>query len=117
MSVPRVLILTGDTAESLEVMHPYQRLTEEGYEEARPARRNCALLCTTSSEGMTPTCSEIMRGTFLSQLQATPSAYRLRFQRRSPSRRSRKYPLNSRIVPTLPQLARVRDSARCRSGY
>ena len=30
--------------------------------------------------------SEIMRRTFLSQLQVTPSAYRLRFQRRSPSR-------------------------------
>jgi hypothetical protein len=28
--------------------------------------------------------SEIMRRTFLSQLQVTPSAYRLRFQRRSP---------------------------------
>ena len=33
--------------------------------------------------------SEIMRRTFLSQLQVTPSAYRLRFQRRSPSRTSR----------------------------
>jgi transcriptional regulator GlxA family with amidase domain len=33
--------------------------------------------------------SEIMRRTFLSQLQVTPSAYRLRFQRRSPSRSSR----------------------------
>ena len=28
----KVLILTGDAAESLEVMYPYQRLTEEGYE-------------------------------------------------------------------------------------
>jgi transcriptional regulator GlxA family with amidase domain len=33
--------------------------------------------------------SEIMRRTFLSQLQVTPSAYRLRFQRHSPSRTSR----------------------------
>jgi transcriptional regulator GlxA family with amidase domain len=32
--------------------------------------------------------SEIMRRTFLSQLQITPSAYRLLFQRRSPSRTS-----------------------------
>src|ERR1700733_13715386 len=32
--------------------------------------------------------SEIMRRTFLSQLRVTPSAYRLRFQRRSPSRTS-----------------------------
>jgi Bacterial regulatory helix-turn-helix proteins, AraC family len=32
--------------------------------------------------------SEIMRRTFLSQLQVTPSAYRLRFQRRNPSRTS-----------------------------
>jgi len=28
----RVLILAGDAAESLEVMYPYQRLLEEGYE-------------------------------------------------------------------------------------
>ena len=32
MSTPQVLILTGDAAESLEVMYPYQRLKEEGYE-------------------------------------------------------------------------------------
>ena len=30
--MPTVLILTGDAAESLEVMYPYQRLLEEGYE-------------------------------------------------------------------------------------
>jgi protease I len=37
----RVLILTGDAAESLEVMYPYQRLLEEGYEVhiAAPAKR------------------------------------------------------------------------------
>jgi protease I len=28
----KVLVLTGDAAESLEVMYPYQRLLEEGYE-------------------------------------------------------------------------------------
>jgi protease I len=28
----KILILTGDAAESLEVMYPYQRLREEGYE-------------------------------------------------------------------------------------
>ena len=32
MAKPKVLILTGDAAESLEVMYPYQRLLEEGYE-------------------------------------------------------------------------------------
>ena len=32
MAKPRVLILTGDAAESLEVMYPYQRLLEEGYD-------------------------------------------------------------------------------------
>jgi protease I len=32
MPAPKVLILTGDAAESLEVMYPYQRLKEEGYE-------------------------------------------------------------------------------------
>jgi protease I len=29
---PKILILTGDAGESLEVMYPYQRLLEEGYE-------------------------------------------------------------------------------------
>jgi protease I len=32
MRKPKVLILTGDAAESLEVLYPYQRLIEEGYE-------------------------------------------------------------------------------------
>ena len=32
MPKARILILTGDAAESLEVMYPYQRLKEEGYE-------------------------------------------------------------------------------------
>src|SRR5277367_4660303 len=32
MSTPKILILTGDAAESLEVMYPYQRLREEGYD-------------------------------------------------------------------------------------
>jgi protease I len=30
--MPKILMLTGDAAESLEVMYPYQRLLEEGYE-------------------------------------------------------------------------------------
>jgi protease I len=30
--MPKVLILTGDAGESLEVLYPYQRLIEEGYE-------------------------------------------------------------------------------------
>lgn len=29
---PKILIVTGDAAESLDVMYPYQRLLEEGYE-------------------------------------------------------------------------------------
>jgi deglycase len=32
MATPRILILTGDAAESLEVIYPYQRLQEEGYD-------------------------------------------------------------------------------------
>jgi protease I len=32
MPIPKILILAGDAAESLEVMYPYQRLKEEGYE-------------------------------------------------------------------------------------
>ncbi|CCB74144.1 MULTISPECIES: DJ-1/PfpI family protein [Streptomycetaceae] len=37
----KVLLVTGDAAESLEVLYPYQRLREEGYEVhiAAPARR------------------------------------------------------------------------------
>jgi protease I len=31
-AMPKVLIITGDAAESLEVMYPYQRLLEEGYQ-------------------------------------------------------------------------------------
>ena len=30
--MPKVLIMTGDAAEDLEVFYPYQRLLEEGYE-------------------------------------------------------------------------------------
>ena len=30
--MPKVLIVTGDAAEDLEVFYPYQRLLEEGYE-------------------------------------------------------------------------------------
>jgi protease I len=38
---PRILIVTGDAAESLEVLYPYQRLLEEGYEVhvAAPTRK------------------------------------------------------------------------------
>lgn len=38
---PKVLILTGDAAETLEVFYPYQRLLEEGYEVhiAAPSRK------------------------------------------------------------------------------
>src|SRR5216117_1512212 len=32
MSAPKILIVAGDAAESLEVLYPYQRLREEGYE-------------------------------------------------------------------------------------
>ena len=32
MTTPKILILTGDAAESLEVIYPCQRLREEGYE-------------------------------------------------------------------------------------
>jgi protease I len=37
--MPKVLLLTGDGAEDLEVMYPYQRLLEEGYEVGSPRRR------------------------------------------------------------------------------
>ena len=31
--MPKVLIVSGDAAESLEVIYPYQRLIEEGHED------------------------------------------------------------------------------------
>ncbi len=45
MGAPKILILTGDAAESLEVMYPYQRLQEEGYEVriAAPSKKEAAL--------------------------------------------------------------------------
>ncbi|WP_425833077.1 DJ-1/PfpI family protein [Streptomyces fractus] len=38
---PKILIVTGDAAESLEVLYPYQRLREEGYDVdiAAPTRK------------------------------------------------------------------------------
>lgn len=41
MARPKVLMSTGDAAESLEVMYPYQRLRDEGYEVhiAAPTRK------------------------------------------------------------------------------
>lgn len=41
MARPKILMITGDAAESLEVMYPYQRLKEEGYEVhiAAPAKK------------------------------------------------------------------------------
>ncbi|WP_149181739.1 DJ-1/PfpI family protein [Streptomyces sp. TRM49041] len=42
----RILIVTGDAAEALEVLYPYQRLREEGYEVhvAAPARKRLRLV-------------------------------------------------------------------------
>jgi protease I len=44
--MPKVLILTGDGGESLEVMYPYQRLLEEGYEVdiAAPSKKRVQLV-------------------------------------------------------------------------
>src|SRR6059036_2748116 len=41
MAVSKILLIIGDAAESLEVMYPYQRLREEGYEVhiAAPAKK------------------------------------------------------------------------------
>ncbi len=53
----KVLILTGDAGESLEVLYPYQRLREEGYEVhiAAPSKKKLQLVVTTSSRATTPT--------------------------------------------------------------
>ena len=44
--MPKVLILTGDAGESLEVLYPYQRLREEGYdvEIAAPNKKRLQLV-------------------------------------------------------------------------
>lgn len=51
--MPRVLILTGDAAESLEVLYPYQRLLEEGYEVhiAAPSRKKLRFVVHDFEEG------------------------------------------------------------------
>ena len=53
----KILIVTGDAAESLEVLYPYQRLREEGYDVhiAAPARKNSASSSTTSNPASTRT--------------------------------------------------------------
>jgi protease I len=44
--MPKVLILTGDAGESLEVIYPYQRLREEGYDVdvAAPTKKRLQLV-------------------------------------------------------------------------
>jgi protease I len=50
---PKVLILTGDAAESLEVMYPYQRLLEEGYDVkvAAPSKKTLQFVVHDFAEG------------------------------------------------------------------
>ena len=57
MANPKVLILAGDAAESLEVMYPYQRLLEEGYtvHTAGPARKKLQFVVHDFVDGTTPT--------------------------------------------------------------
>jgi protease I len=51
--MPKVLILTGDAGESLEVLYPYQRLLEEGYEVhiAAPSKKKLQLVVHDFVEG------------------------------------------------------------------
>jgi protease I len=51
--MPKVLIVAGDAAESLEVMYPYQRLQEEGYEVevAAPSKKKLQLVVHDFVEG------------------------------------------------------------------
>jgi len=55
MSTPKVLILTGDAGESLEVMYPYQRLKKRDTTSRSPrsARRSSTSWSTISSRAMT----------------------------------------------------------------
>ncbi|MCP9210914.1 DJ-1/PfpI family protein [Streptomyces cucumeris] len=49
----KILLVTGDAAESLEVLYPYQRLREEGYEVhiAAPARKTLRFVVHDFEEG------------------------------------------------------------------
>ena len=51
--MPKILIVTGDAAESLEVLYPYQRLREEGYEVhiAAPERKRLRFVVHDFEEG------------------------------------------------------------------
>jgi protease I len=51
--VARILVLAGDAAESLEVMYPYQRLLEEGYEVdiAAPSKKKLRFVVHDFEEG------------------------------------------------------------------
>jgi protease I len=51
--MPKVLMLTGDAGESLEVLYPYQRLREEGYEVhiAAPSKKKLQLVVHDFVEG------------------------------------------------------------------
>jgi protease I len=51
--MPRILIVAGDAAESLEVMYPYQRLLEEGYDVdvAAPSKKKLQLVVHDFVEG------------------------------------------------------------------
>ncbi len=54
--MPKVLMLTGDAAESLEVMYPYQRLLEAGYdvEIAAPSRKKLQFVVHDFVDGRAP---------------------------------------------------------------
>jgi protease I len=51
--MPKVLMLTGDAGESLEVLYPYQRLREEGYDVdiAAPSKKKLQLVVHDFVEG------------------------------------------------------------------
>lgn len=51
--MPKILIVTGDAAESLEVLYPYQRLLEEGYEVdiAAPTRKRLQFVIHDGADG------------------------------------------------------------------
>jgi protease I len=77
--MPKVLILTGDAGESLEVLYPYQRLREEGYDVhiAAPTRKRLQLVVHDFVEGF-DTYTEKPGYTWLADLafsEVDPSDY------------------------------------------
>ena len=95
----KVLILTGDAGESLEVMYPYQRLLEEGYEVdiAAPSKKKLQFVVHDFVDGF-DTYTEKLGYTWDADLAfADVDPSRLRRARRARRPRARVHPQRRRL--------------------